>query len=177
MQRMVRWCLLGVIGVVLACTPALNWRETRFATSSLRVLLPCKPDKAQRDVDMGGRVLRLEMLGCDAEGATFAISHVVVRDAAEVPRLLQGWKQAVLTHLGATELREAAWVPAGAWGLPQSVRVHARAPRPERDALSVDAAWFARADSSGLHLFHAIHLASSPTPQAAETFFAGMAFP
>lgn len=169
-----RWCLLLGIGVALGCAPALNWREARFPSAPVRMLLPCKPDKAAREVEMGGRTLALEMQGCEAHGTTFAVSHVVVPDAHRAPLLLEGWKQAVVSHLGAADVRELAWSPPGGWALPQSVRMQAVVPRAGQAGLSVYAAWFARAEGSGVHLFHAIVLARAPMPEVAETFFSGI---
>ena len=177
MLAIVRWCscLVGVLA--MGCSPALNWREARFAAAPARLLLPCKPDKATRDVDMGGQVLSLEMQGCVASGITFAVSHIVVQDAARVAPLLEGWKRAVLAHLGATEVREMPWAPSGGWTLPQSVRLQGRASRGGGEPMALSAAWFARIDGSGVHLFHAIVLAPTLESEATETFFAGMAMP
>ena len=58
-------------GLALAgCSPAFNWREVRPENTRLQVLLPCKPDKAQKVVPLGGQATTLSMLGCDAGGAT-----------------------------------------------------------------------------------------------------------
>ena len=177
MLAIVRWgfCLGSLL--VMGCSPALNWREARFATAPLRVLLPCKPDKATRDVDMGGQTLALEMQGCAASGMTFAVSHVVVPDVARAAPLLEGWRRAVLSHLGATEVHEMPWSPPGAWVMPQAVRLQGKTARAGGEAMVLGAAWFARIDGAGVHLFHAIVLTPQPESEATETFFAGMALP
>ena len=57
-----------------ACSPAFNWREVRPENTRLSLLLPCKPDKAQKVVPLGGKPTVLSMLGCEAEGMTFAVA-------------------------------------------------------------------------------------------------------
>lgn len=54
--------LLGA-GLLAACSPALNWREVRATPSALKAMMPCKPDKAVRQVAVAGPFfsgLRLE---------------------------------------------------------------------------------------------------------------------
>ena len=41
---------MGALTLLAACNPALNWREVRFDGLATRVLLPCKPDRAERAV-------------------------------------------------------------------------------------------------------------------------------
>ena len=46
-----------------ACSPTFNWREVRAEPASLKVLLPCKPDKGSRRGPLGGRDVDLAVLG------------------------------------------------------------------------------------------------------------------
>ncbi len=142
----------------------------------LRVLLPCKPDRAAREVEMGGRRMALQMLGCDADGATFAVSHAHVpqADASVSAQLLDGWKQAVLAHVHATDVHAQPWTLPGGWASPQPVRLQAQGRRADGGAVSLQAAWFASVDTTGTHLFHAIMFTPSPRPDVAETFFSGL---
>lgn len=136
----------------------------------LRLLLPCKPDRAERQVSMGGSSVQMQMLGCDADGVTFAVSHVLAPDAATAPALLAGWRAAVLAHLQAVPLREQPWLPPGGWNVPQSLQMWAQGQR-----VVVQAAWFGARDAAGLHLYHAVVLAPRARPEAAEPFFSGLA--
>lgn len=140
----------------------------------LRLLLPCKPDRAEREVDMGGRRVALQMLGCDADGATFAVSHTHVADAAAAEALLAGWQTAVLVHVRATDVHSQPWAMPGGWSTPQSLRVQAQGQRVDGSAVALQAAWFAALDASGAHLYHAVMFAPRPRPDVAETFFSGL---
>ena len=76
---MFRFSILVSTGLVAllslaACSPTFNWREVRPEGTRLNLLLPCKPDKAQKVVPLGGRATSLSMLGCDAGDATFAVA-------------------------------------------------------------------------------------------------------
>lgn len=140
----------------------------------LRVLLPCKPDRAEREVVMGGAALSLSMLGCEADGVTFAVSHVRAPDGALAAPLLQGWRLAVLAHLQAQDVAEEAWAPAGAWQMPQAVRLRAQARTANGVGVVLQAAWFGVVDQAGVHLFHAIVLAPRDRPDAVDAFFGGL---
>ncbi|MFT3719081.1 hypothetical protein [Pseudorhodoferax sp.] len=166
---------------LLGCSPALNWRALRLdamfpqgavPAGPLRLTLPCKPDRAERTVPMGGQDLTLQMLGCEADGATFAVSHVL---APAPEALLAGWKAAVLAHLQAQDVQERAWAPAGAMAVPPALQLQARGRRGGGTPLAVHAAWLAARDGAGVHLYHAVVLAPQARPELAETFFAGMA--
>lgn len=97
-----RAALLGAWALV-ACTPALNWREIRL--DRLTVLLPCKPDHAQRPVHLGATDLQLEMAGCEAAGALFAISRVQVANPQQLTAVETEWQKAALATMQATNVR------------------------------------------------------------------------
>ena len=59
-----------------ACTPSLNWRQVPVV--QLAALLPCKPDHAERQVELLGAQQALAMWGCEAGGALFAVSQMPV---------------------------------------------------------------------------------------------------
>lgn len=175
------WALAMVSALALpamqGCSPGFNWREARLGTAPLQMLLPCKPDKTQRDVAMGAQTMALEMQGCEAGGVTFAVSHVQAADIGSAPALLEGWKAAVLAHIHASQVEEKSFTPPGGWRVPQSVRLQANGRRADASAVVLYAAWFARVDAAGVHLFHAVMFAPREMPEQAETFFSSLAVP
>ncbi|MEY4156007.1 MAG: hypothetical protein RJB64_728, partial [Pseudomonadota bacterium] len=69
----------GVVATVVslaACTPALNWREVRFDNARWVGWLPCKPDRAQRTVNLGGPLAQLSLMGCQADGMDFTLAQL-----------------------------------------------------------------------------------------------------
>lgn len=159
-----------------ACQPSLNWREIHSDHHSLVALLPCKPDRGARDVPMAGQTVSLDMLGCEADGATFAISHVHLVDAAQAGPVLAGWKTAVLANMQAGASQDAPFLLPGGLGIPQALRMQATGRGPGGRAVTAQGAWFARLGPGGVDLFHAVMYAEKPAAGVADTFFSGLKF-
>ena len=105
--------LLAVTAV--ACSPSLNWREVSL--NGMVALLPCKPDHAERVLQLGAIQVPLRMSGCEASGALYAISHVQVPDVSQLQAVHQDWRQATLAAMQATaapmQLSKPPATPAG----------------------------------------------------------------
>lgn len=160
-----------------ACQPSLNWRESRSDASPLSALLPCKPDRATRDVPMAGQTVTLDMLGCDAAGATFAISHTRLSDPMQAGPALAGWRTAVLANIQAAEVVETPFALPGSLGLPQAVRLRMQGQRTDGRAVSAQAVWFAYVDRGAVDVFHAVVYADRPDETVVNTFFDGLRLP
>ena len=171
-----RILVLPLLGALMACSPALNWRKARSEAHALQMLLPCKPDAAKREVPMAGAQVQLDMQGCDAAGATFAVSHVRLPDASLAGPALAGWKTATLANLHASQAQERPFAIALGWPLPQALRIAASGQRADGSAVSAQAVWFARIGPAGVDLFHAVVYADKIDPAVAETFFTGLQF-
>ena len=158
---------------VAACSPAFNWREVRPEGTRLALLLPCKPDMAQKIVPLGGKATSLSMLGCDAGGATFAVAVADIGDAAQSAAILSQWQALTLANMKASGAPEvlALKVP-GAPVQPAPVRVAAQGLRGDGSAVRGEAAYFAQ----GSQVFQVVMYAAKPAPEAAETFFSSLKF-
>ncbi|HSI54994.1 MAG: hypothetical protein ACAH21_04130 [Ramlibacter sp.] len=155
-----------------ACSPTFNWREVRAEPTPLKAMLPCKPDKGARDVPMAGRTVSLEVLGCDAGGATFAILFADIADPARSGEVLAQWRIATLANMRSSAARDLAFRPPGALGLPQSLQVFASGQRADGSKVESHAAYFAH----GTRVFQAVIYSEQLTPEMAETFFSGLTF-
>ncbi|MBC7719256.1 MAG: hypothetical protein H7Z77_05635 [Chitinophagaceae bacterium] len=170
-----------------ACYPALNWREIRPENTRLSVLMPCKPDKAQKTVPLGGRQVNLSMLGCDAGEATFAITVADMgevgntADAAASARLpaevLAQWQAATLVNMkavatGAAGVQVLPLKLPGSSDSPAAVLVKATGQRANGTAVQGQAAYFVQ----GKQAFQAVMYAPTVQADAAETFFSGLKF-
>jgi hypothetical protein len=91
---------------LLACTPAFNWREVRFEGSNLKVLMPCKPDQASRQVALqlpaGPQSINLEMQGCEAGGKQFTFGRMAMQDGASATAVMRAWRLASMSAMQAT---------------------------------------------------------------------------
>lgn len=84
-QRSAWLLLLGACLVLAGCNPALNWRVARLDGAPVQSLLPCKPERAVREVALLGPTAppaTLRMMSCDSAGLTFAVSAVRLPEGA-----------------------------------------------------------------------------------------------
>jgi hypothetical protein len=165
--------LIGcLVGVLAACSPALNWRDVQPDDTALSLLLPCKPDVAQQTVPMGGMPTVLTIRGCDAGGATFAVAVADIGSASAVMQVLSQWQDVTLAGIKAGAggvQRVAARVP-GASGAPAPMLVKALGQRADGSAIHSRAMYFAQ----GTQVFQVMMLASTPSPDAEDMFFSSV---
>lgn len=68
------------VWALMACSPALNWREVRpEAADSLVAMFPCKPESQSRQLtlpDLPGGPVTLHVMACEADGARWALSYL-----------------------------------------------------------------------------------------------------
>lgn len=169
---MLRPVLAAVLLMLAACSPTYNWREVRFEPTLLKAQLPCKPDKGARTVPMAGRQVELQVIGCEAGGATFALLSGDIVDPLRDGEVLAQWKAATFANMRSAGSQEQPFLPAGAMALPQSVRVTAVGQRADGSKVESQAAYFAR----GSQVFQAVIYADKLTPEAADPFFSALKF-
>ncbi|HEY1393515.1 MAG TPA: hypothetical protein VFV25_09055, partial [Methylibium sp.] len=99
---------------VAACSPALNWREVRPESTALLAMFPCKPGQQERSLPLAGAMVQMRLYACEAEGASWALSHADVGDPARVGPALQELRAALLQHLG----RRGASAPPSPFSVP-----------------------------------------------------------
>lgn len=112
LPAMVVACSTLCVLMLAACNPALNWRQVNLQT--LKARLPCKPDSATRTVPLAGRPVEMQMMGCEADGAMFAISHVRTDNKATAMTLQAEWQVQALKALQATYSHPVP-LPAAVW--------------------------------------------------------------
>lgn len=166
-----RCCLVLAMLGMAGCSPTLNWRQAPLGV--LQFSLPCKPDKAQREVPLAGKSMTLEMQGCEADGALFAISRIRVRDAAEVPTVTKAWRESALTALRSEEgaVREGlapnyAHLP----GLATAQWLQATGQRPKGGVVQAQLAWLVW----GSDVYHLAVYADQLGEEMTEPFFTGL---
>lgn len=164
--------------VLAGCSPSLNWRSVPLDGAPVTATFPCKPDHAARSVDWGQGPVSLAMAGCEADGATFAISHMPVAQPAQASEVLQRWQQALQAqlHVEGTQPEGTPFTGPGVMGLPQSQRVQWQGRDAGGHPVWVDAVWFARLEGGQARAYHAVVLSPRPVAETARnTFMQGMA--
>jgi hypothetical protein len=127
---------IGALGLaaLIACTPALNWRDTRLGDGALQALMPCKPDVATRTVQLpvGNRAVdaSLTMQGCEASDLQFTLAQMTVPDGVAMADAVSAWQAASLAALKvqAGDVPVQAWHIKGASEAPSPQRVQVRTP-------------------------------------------------
>jgi len=90
---------LGLLLALVACTPALNWRDARAASGALIALFPCRPDEQTRTVELAGQRLQMSLQSCEAQGALFALTSVELPEAAPAGPVLAALSEGVASKL------------------------------------------------------------------------------
>jgi hypothetical protein len=160
--------LAALLAISLAaCTPSLNWRDVRNASGELGALLPCKPDRGSRDLPLAGRAVPVQMLGCEADGALFAIASAQLPVGTPPDLALSQWSAATLANIKASAQQTTPFVPAGGLLLASSVLVVASGQRPDGSTVQSRAVYFAQ----GQRVYQAVVYADKLNTQATDTFF------
>ncbi|CAN1568816.1 hypothetical protein MCERE1_03051 [Burkholderiaceae bacterium] len=96
-----RALILGLCAGIASCSPALNWREVRHASAPVRVLMPCKPDVAERNIALREQATVLHMQACSAQGKDFSFAAMSLPAGWQASDAIQAWQQASLVSWGA----------------------------------------------------------------------------
>ena len=167
-----RRALVAALVALAACSPPLDWRETRLDGGRLQALFPCKPTEAAREATLAGVRLRMSLHSCRADGSTFAVAHADVADPARVGPALAALREALAANLGAAS---AEAVPAAAAdGLPAgAVRLRLRGTLPDGAVVDEQAVLVA----AGTRVYQAAVLGAHARGEASDTFFASLRLP
>lgn len=161
---------LGAAALLMACAPALDWREWRPEGSGLAVLFPCKPASHARRVSLGPDTVRLELHACTAGGMTWAVAFADIEDPARVGPALTALRMAAAHNLSAAPAQEMALKVEGATPNPASQRVQFRGQMPDGRAVTEQVAVFAK----GTRVFQAVALGETLDPESADSFFGSL---
>ena len=174
-----RWAPLILLAALLgACSPVFNWREVPIADDGLVALLPCKPGHATRNLPLGGGSVSVavDVTGCEAGGATFAVAHATAEDAAQAEAWMHAWRAATRSQLtGAVIVETQATLPRAA-GSPAPVRLEA----PQQGAggpVPAHVLWFAQQRAGKMAVYQATVLGRPTSAEAPGAFFEGLRLP
>lgn len=157
------------LSLISACTPALNWREVRFEStdgSTLKAVLPCKPDTATRKQQLGGIQVDLSMMGCVANETTFTLSRMPLVNPLDAPKVLAAWQAAAAANVKANPAPSMTATVAGAGAWPIASRVTLTGTTTQAHML-----WFAKQSLDGLTLYQAAVYGKQPNNEALTSFF------
>lgn len=171
------WLSALGLSLLMACTPALNWREVRFDAGDVLVLMPCKPDTATRQISLQEGVstaaANLQLQGCEAGDLQFTFGQITLPPGVLPETAMTGWLQASLVPMALMDkdvpLRQ--WALAGALSTPSARYVQVKTVT-HRAQLG----WFSR----GNRLYQVAVYGSTKTQSfddTAEVYFSGIKLP
>ena len=104
MGRWWQWMGWGVLalGLSAGCSPSHNWRQVRPEGAPLVALMPCKPERAEREVSLlgpGQPVVRLQMMSCEVQGRTYAVAALALPPGLAADVAAQAWLRATWASL------------------------------------------------------------------------------
>ena len=158
---------LTLPAALLACSPALDWREVRPEGTAVTALFPCRPERHEREVPIAGATLRMQLHACDAAGSTFSLAVVDGVDPARVEPVLAALKASAAANVGGGAPRVEPFAPPGATPNPSSALVHVEGRRPDGRAATLHAGFFVH----GVRVFQATAVGDRLTEDALQSFF------
>jgi hypothetical protein len=166
-MRRLTSCTILVGGLMLGCTPALDWREVRPEGSQLTALFPCKPESRSRLSSLGRSRVTMTMVTCSAAGLTFALGHAELGDPSGVTAALDEMRSALAANLGTGELRSAVFQVAGMTPDPRAGKIWIAGRLPDGTPVQEQAVLFAR----GTRVYQVALLGARLDEAAASVFF------
>lgn len=162
--------LLVALAGLVACTPALNWREIQPEGSELFALFPCKPERFARSVPLAGAKVEMRMSSCVADDVTYAVAYAVVSGPAKVEAAIGELRAAATVNIAgfATELG-AVSVP-GMTPNPLAQRIALTGRGTDGRPVQERAAFFVK----GIRVYQASIVGPKIDGEAADTFIAGL---
>ncbi len=158
---------------LMACAPALNWRDVRPEGSGAQLLFPCKPDAQERRVALAGPPVRLALHVCEAAGQTWALAWADVADPTRVAPALAALQAGAAANVGARSAASAPQPVPGATPQATGGRTRLQGQRSDGQAVQMQTLVFAR----GTQVFQASVLGAALSEEAAEVYFSAIRFP
>lgn len=162
-----------VIGALVACSPALNWREIRPPDSVVTAMFPCKPDHHSRRVTVAGAELAMQLSSCTASDAVYALSRINTGQADRVTPVLEALRQAAMENIGGpTSVKGVQSVP-GMAPHPLAQRLAWSGVRADGSPIAAQATFF----TQGTQVYQATVVSTRLDAEAVDTFFSGLKLP
>ncbi|HEV7915613.1 MAG TPA: hypothetical protein VGP22_17745, partial [Albitalea sp.] len=79
-----RWGGALAACTMAACSPALDWRESRPADSDAVAMFPCKPERFARQLALAGAPVQMHLVSCTAANVTYAVAYARLADPARL---------------------------------------------------------------------------------------------
>ncbi|MEP6739548.1 MAG: hypothetical protein ABJA61_04170 [Caldimonas sp.] len=158
-----------------ACSPALDWRESRPEGSGVVMMFPCRPVRYERTVQLAGQSTPMQLHSCRAADNTFSLAVADASDPARVAPLLAALREQAVGNIAGVAAPRPLPPIAGATPNAASALWRIEGKRPDGRRVVEHAAFFVK----GLRLYQAtvIGEAEPPGQEWFESFFAAIRVP
>ena len=172
MRRAKTGCGVGLAVSLLACSPALDWREIQPPDSGAVVMFPCKPDRFVRSVTLAEQKVQMHLASCSADGVTYALSHAELSDPTRIAAALEALRALAASNIGG---QATLMSPLNVPGMTPHRLAERLAIRGSSDGrvLQAEVGVFTR----GLRVYQATVIGEKLDPQGTDTFFTGLRLP
>lgn len=160
----------GAVLVVVACAPALDWREVQHPGAGITALFPCRPQHHMRTVMIQDEAAQMHLLACGAAGQTFGISYIDVTTTEAVELALSAMQAATIKHIRANQLKSMPFSVPGASRHSASTRASIDGTTSTGEPMHLEVGVFAAA----LRVYQATTIAAQRDDEATASFFAGI---
>ena len=172
MRALVARTIAGLLGLLAACSPALDWREVRVDDAGFVARFPCRPQRVTRAATIAGHPVRMQMLSCTDDDVVYAAAWADIDDPRAVRPALEALRQSAAANIGASEGTPEPFMLRGATPNDASARLAIAGRLPDGRAVQEHAAFFPR----GLRVYQASLIGPAPSRPAVDGFFSGLAF-
>lgn len=184
-RRPIRPARRKVVGALLApglaglvgCSPEHDWREIRSEEAAVVVMLPAKPARMTRPINLDGLRIDMTMIGAEVRGIAYTVGAIELPDEADATRqrALAAMRVAMVRNIGGTERAARSVAVAridpggGPRGTIEGVEIEAGGRMRERDVVLI-----ARFVGVGRHAWQAVVLGDRPDPELVSQFLGSL---
>jgi hypothetical protein len=168
--RALKSAALAACVALVACSPALDWREVRPSGTRLLAMFPCKAVAQQRSVRLAGKAVVLRLQACAAGDRTWGVAHADIVDPTLLGAAMKELLAAAATNIGAQSPQIQPLQVPGATPHEASARAHLVGTRPDGQSVEMALAVFA----DGTRVFQVTLLGRRASGDDAASFFASL---
>ncbi|RVU49017.1 hypothetical protein [Rubrivivax rivuli] len=162
----------ALAGLLVACTPALDWRDVRPEGALVQLQMPCKPNGQSRDVNLGGSRVNLALHACAAGQLTWGLAAADMTDPARVGPALAELAASAAGNLATKGSSLQPLAISGATPNPASGLQRLSGRLPDGKPAQMQVVVFTR----GTWVYQASVLGEKVDEAAAQTYFASLRF-
>ena len=166
---------LSAAAALVACSPALDWRDVRPAGSGLVMLFPCRPEQAERVVAVAAASVSMRLASCAAASATFSLAVLDAGAPERAQALLDALQKQTVANVGGIAMQLPVPRTASAPLLGGALHLRIEGKLPDGRPVIEEALFFSR----GARVYQATMLGTAQRAgsEPGETFFGSIRVP